>query len=96
MHSLLQTKEWAELRQKQGWRVHWIDEILVLEKPLPLGLSFLYVPEVDFFKINFAKYLPKLKEISQKSHSIFARFDFINQKNSFFGPKIEKILIARH
>ena len=92
MKSLLQTKEWANLKESQGWRVHWVDEILVLEKPLPFGLSFLYTPEVDFFKVNFSTFLPKIKEISQKSHSIFARLDFLNQKNSLFGPKIEKIL----
>jgi lipid II:glycine glycyltransferase (peptidoglycan interpeptide bridge formation enzyme) len=92
MQSLLQTKEWASLRESQGWRIHWADEILVLEKPLPFGLSFLYVPEVDFFKIDFAKFLPKIKEISNKSHSIFLRLDCLNQKNSVFGSKIEKIL----
>jgi lipid II:glycine glycyltransferase (peptidoglycan interpeptide bridge formation enzyme) len=95
MKSLLQTQEWASLKEQQGWSVHWVDEILVLEKPLPLGLSFLYVPEVDFFKINFQTFLPKIKEIIKKSHSIFTRLDFINQKNSFFGKKIEKILCAQ-
>jgi len=92
MQSLLQTKEWAELREKQGWKIHWVEGVLVLEKPLPFSLSFLYIPEVDFYKINFSKFLVKINEISVKSQSIFTRFDFINQKNSFFGEKIIKIL----
>ena len=92
MKSLLQTKEWAALRQSQGWKIHWLDEILVLEKPLPLGFSFLYAPEVDFFKIDFRKFLPKIKEISAKSNSIFTRLDFLNQKQTIYTQKIEKIL----
>ncbi|MEI6039896.1 MAG: peptidoglycan bridge formation glycyltransferase FemA/FemB family protein [Candidatus Berkelbacteria bacterium] len=92
MKSLLQTKEWAALRESQGWKIHWLDEILVLEKPLPFGLSFLYAPEVDFFQIDFRKFLPKIKEISVKSHSIFTRLDFLNQKYTVFNQKIENIL----
>ncbi len=96
MKSILQTKEWAALRESQGWKAHWVDEVLVLEKPLPLGFSFLYSPEVDFYKINFPKFLPKIKEISKKSHSIFLRLDFLNQKNSVFGGKITTILKKNH
>lgn len=104
MKSLLQTKEWAEFRQTQGWRVHWVDEILVLEKSLPLGLSFLYSPEVDFYKINWQKkddpstslrmtsFLQKVGQIAKNSNSVFLRLDFINQKNNFFGAKLENIL----
>lgn len=92
MKSLLQTKEWATLRESQGWKIHWLDDILVLEKPLPLGFSFLYVPEVDFFQIDFRKFIPKIKEISTKSNSIFTRLDFLNQKQTIYTQKIENIL----
>lgn len=92
MKSVMQTKEWAKLRESQGWRVHLVEDVFVLEKKLPFGFSFLYAPEVDFFTVNFTKFLPKIQEISKKSHTIFARVDFINQKNSLFGEKIAKIL----
>ncbi len=92
MKSLFQTKEWAVLREGQGWKIHWLDDILVLEKPLPFGFSFLYAPEVDFFHIDFRKFLPKIKEISFKSKSLFLRLDFLNQKQTIYAEKIEKIL----
>ena len=92
MKSLLQTQEWATFRETQGWRVHWVDEILVLEKPLPMGLSFLYAPEVDFFQINFNEFLPKIAEISKKSHSILLRIDCLNHNSAPYGEKISKIL----
>jgi len=88
MQSVLQTKEWAELRESQGWKAHWIENLLVLEKPLPLGLSFLYAPEVDFFAINLEKKLKKIKEIAQKSRAIFTRLDFINKNEGLFSSKI--------
>lgn len=88
MKSLLQTKEWAKLRESQGWRVHWVENILVLEKPLPMGLSFLYVPEVDFYKLEIAKNIEKIKEIAKKSQAIFIRLDILNKKNSKFSQII--------
>ncbi len=96
MQSILQTKEWAALREAQGWRVHWVDEILVLEKPLPLGLSFLYAPEVDFYQIDFQKNLSKIKEIAKNSHSIFLRLDFLNKIDAIYGQKITSILKNFH
>lgn len=88
MKSLLQTKEWAKLRESQGWRIHWVQDILVLEKPLPFSKSFLYVPELDFYQLEIAKNLEKIKEIAKKSQSIFIRLDILNKKNSKFGQII--------
>jgi lipid II:glycine glycyltransferase (peptidoglycan interpeptide bridge formation enzyme) len=92
MRSLLQTQEWATVKESQGWRVHWVEEILVLEKRLPLGLSFLYAPEVDFYKIKKDLFLAKIKEIAKKNKAIFTRLDLINQKSSKINEKIPKIL----
>jgi len=96
MKSLLQTHEWAALRESQGWRTHWIDNILVLEKPLFFGLSFLYSPEPDFFQIDFAKFLPKIKEIAQNSKAIFIRLDFLNKNETIYSQKITAILKKYH
>ena len=96
MQSILQTKEWAKLREAQGWQAYWVEEILILKKSLPFGFSFLYSPELDFYKINFQEFLPKIKEIAKKNHSIFLRLDFINQKNAFFGQKMTNILQKNH
>lgn len=92
MQSLLQTQEWAMVKENQGWRVHWVEEILVLEKSLPLGFSFLYAPEVDFYKIKNDTFYAKIKEIAKKNKTIFTRLDFINQKSSIINKKIPKIL----
>jgi len=92
MKSLLQTHDWAALRKAQGWRAHWVEEILVLEKPLPLGLSFLYAPEVDFYAAELTQNLAKIKEIARASRAIFARLDFLNKKDSVSSLKIIKIL----
>lgn len=94
MRSLLQTQEWAMVKQAQGWRVHWIEEILVLEKKLPFGLSFLYAPEVDFYKFStkLQKFYENTKKIANDSHAIFTRLDLINQKNNKINEKIAKIL----
>jgi len=69
--SLLQTKEWAALREGFGWQTHNVEDIFVLEKKLPLGKSFLYAPEVTF---NNIKSHPELSSegslgLSKMSHS---------------------------
>jgi len=104
MQSLLQTQEWASLRQGYGWQAHWVDNILVLEKPLPLGLSFLYSPEVDFYAIDWQKkedpstslrmptFLQKVQQIAKNSHAIFIRLDFLNKNNTIYSQKISKVL----
>lgn len=94
MKSVMQTKEWSELRQSQGWRVHEVEDVFVLEKKLPFGFSFLYAPEVDFMSIStkLQKIYENTKKIAKENRAIFTRFDFINQKNSLFGEKMVKIL----
>lgn len=90
MKSLLQTKQWADLRQSYGWQAHWIEDILVLEKPLPFGKSFLYVPEPDFGSIDFKVFMPKVAQIAKNSQSIFLRIDFINKKDEAIEKSLKK------
>jgi lipid II:glycine glycyltransferase (peptidoglycan interpeptide bridge formation enzyme) len=82
MSSLLQTKEWAGLRQSYGWKAYEIEGISVLQKELFLGKSFLYAPEVEWSAIkNIDKLLTKIKEIAQKNKTIFTRLEILDQNN---------------
>lgn len=91
MHSLLQTKEWAALRETQGWQAHWIDEILILEKKLPFGKSFLYAPEVDFNAINkLQDFLDNINKNTKNRHTIFIRLEILDK----FTTEIDQKMLA--
>lgn len=77
MKSLLQTKVWADFRQSQGWQIHWVGEILVLEKALPMGFSFLYAPELIL--ASFQDKAEELQVLLKKQKAIFLRLDFLDQ-----------------
>lgn len=84
MVSLLQTKEWADFKVRQGWKAHEIDNIFVLEKKLPFGQSFLYAPEIDFYTIvqqtgGFEYFLQNIENIRKISNPIFTRLEFIDK-----------------
>jgi len=81
MKSLLQTQEWATLKEKQGWKIHDPDEIFVLEKKLPLGKTFLYAPEVSFAQItDFNRFITKVDKIARNINSIFFRLELLDEK----------------
>jgi len=76
MKSLLQTKEWASFRETQGWKAYEIEENYVLLRPLALGKTFLYAPEIKLSDLEDIKeFLVKTKEIAQKNNAIFLRLD---------------------
>jgi len=66
MSSLLQTKEWATLRQAQGWQAYWVDDVLILQRNLFLGKSFLYAPEVAWRKLSQSQVIASLAKQSNK------------------------------
>jgi lipid II:glycine glycyltransferase (peptidoglycan interpeptide bridge formation enzyme) len=89
MKSLLQTQEWVDLKVSQGWKSHEVDGIFVLEKPLPMGLSFLYAPETEYKLLQNTKIYENVKKISQNSSTIFFRLEIIDPKGAPSGRKIE-------
>lgn len=46
MPSFLQSQQWAEFKQIQGWRSYRISGFFALERALPLGIKLLYFPEL--------------------------------------------------
>jgi len=91
MKSLLQTEEWAELKSAQGWKAHNFDNIYILEKPLPLGFSFLYAPEVEWTSIrNFQNFLENIKKIAEESQSLFFRLEILDEKRDEIVKKLDE------
>jgi lipid II:glycine glycyltransferase (peptidoglycan interpeptide bridge formation enzyme) len=84
MTSLLQTKQWAELKASQGWKTHHIElsgqtePISVLERELAFGTTMLYAPEVILEK-TAAKHLEELAEKCRKEapNAIFFRLELM-------------------
>lgn len=68
MKSLLQTRQWAALRQAQGWEVHEVEDIFVLEKKLPMGKNFLYVPEIEWAKVE--NNVIAIRQLAEKQSNI--------------------------
>ncbi len=83
MKSVLQTENWARLKEKQSWVIHKIGDFYVLEKKLPLALSFLYAPELDLedLKNNFKKILKEVGDISKSEKTIFFRIEPLKENN---------------
>lgn len=96
MKSLLQTKEWAALRESQGWQAHSIEGIFVLEKKLPMGKSFLYAPEVNFEEIDsersrrMSDFLSKIQEIAENSNKVFLRLEILDQNSEEIITKLKE------
>jgi len=65
--SLLQTEEWAGLKETQGWQSFNIEGVYVLKKQLPLGLSFLYAPEVTWEQAQRSQVIASMAKQSELS-----------------------------
>ena len=93
MTSLLQTRGWVDLKVSQGWRNHEVDGVFVLEKPLPLGLSFLYAPEASWeckALHILAIFLEKIQKIAKDRNSIFLRLEILDEKRPEIIEKLKK------
>lgn len=75
--SILQTKEWAQLKEKYGQKPHWISDVLVLEHKLPLKKSFLYAPEIDQVQLHDMD-KAKFDELGKQTGAVFARIEIVN------------------
>lgn len=96
MESIFQSKEWEEFKLKTGYqKSYWIDEILVLQKSLPLGYSMLYSPmasqsQIDRITNNESgikdEFLSEINKIAKENDSIFYRLelDILFNPNSIF------------
>lgn len=95
MSSFLQSKPWADFRQQLGWRTHWVNGILVLERPLSLGQNFLYAPQVklDVRKLAVRNLVENIKSINLTRQPIFFRLEVSNEyplKNTKIIQELKK------
>lgn len=89
--SLLQTKEWANFRQTQGWQAHHIDNISILEKNLPFGKSFLYAPEVEYRDIeNLENILEYIKKNVKNTQTIYFRLEILDEFDEKICQKLKE------
>lgn len=75
--SLLQTSQWAQLKEKNGWQAFEVEHVWVLVKTLPGGKSFLYAPEVEWNKI--VNIITNIKNILEKHRPIFIRLEILDK-----------------
>ncbi|HEY1074859.1 MAG TPA: peptidoglycan bridge formation glycyltransferase FemA/FemB family protein [Patescibacteria group bacterium] len=73
--SFLQSDIWGSFRETQGWHAHKLEDVLILERPLPLGKSFLYAPEVFHHPSLLITLLPAIYEVAQRRNSLFFRLE---------------------
>ena len=99
MKSLLQTPEWVNLKVSQGWLSHEIEGIFVLEKSLPLGLSFLYAPEVTWEQVQCSQVIASVAKQSERSPRpagarddgvIFLRLEIIDENSAEIVKKLRE------
>lgn len=95
--SILQTKEWAQLKEKYGQKPHWISDVLVLEHKLPLKKCFLYAPEIDQVQLHDMD-KPKLDELAKKTGALFARVEIVNpvsQRADYLNESLKDFIKSR-
>lgn len=87
----MQTQEWADLKVAQGWQSYNVEGVFVLEKPLPIGQSFLYAPETSWEALsNFENFLENIKENIKKSGTLFLRLEILDKKNEEIIQKLKE------
>ncbi|MCX6808350.1 MAG: peptidoglycan bridge formation glycyltransferase FemA/FemB family protein [Candidatus Berkelbacteria bacterium] len=89
MNNIFQSSEWEKFKLETGYqKSFWVEDVLILEKKLPLGYSMLYSPMVSKSQVNqltsksVSQFSEELKKIANEDNSIFYRleFDFQDQK----------------
>ncbi len=79
MNNIFQSKEWGEFKLSTGYQKSYrVNNILVLEKSLPLRQSMLYSPMVSADSLHEIKekaFLSEIETIGKKANSIFYRLE---------------------
>ena len=101
----LQSWQWGDFQQKLGRKIwHWavkennktIVQALVVKRPLPMGLSYLYCPRGPFFGVYNQKALELLtnsvKSTAKKEKAVFFRLEPI-QKIGFISSKLRVLSV---
>ncbi len=82
--SIFQTPEWEKFKLQTGWQKSYrVDDVLVLQKNLPMGRTMLYSPRVSKYQVSSIKYdvfLEKIREIADTNNTIFYRLEIDDLK----------------
>lgn len=77
--SIFQTPEWEEFKLKTGYQKSYhVEDILVLQKDLPLGFSMLYSPmvsELQYKAIKSKEFVAEIKKIAKECNALFYRLE---------------------
>lgn len=97
MKSLLQSNLWANFKKKYGWIVHEIEGVKILEKRLPFGKSFFYIPEITSTQhslFGIKEFLKKVAPLARARKAIFLRIEPLEEdvriKNIFHKNGFKK------
>lgn len=89
MQSIFQSEEWEKFKLKTGYqKSYWVDDVLVLQKNLPLGYSMLYSPmagsRIQDTEFSSQHFVDQIKKIAKENKSMFFRLelDIPKQLNS--------------
>ena len=84
--SIFQSNEWEDFKLKTGFEKSYrVDDILILQKKLPLGKTLLYSPMVPQYQVSSIKYqvfLEEIKNIAEENNSIFYRLEINAPRNT--------------
>lgn len=79
MNSLFQTPEWEQFKLATGYQESYrVDDVLVLQKRLPMGRSMLYTPMASIgqrSKVKGQNFISKIKDIASENKSTFYRLE---------------------
>lgn len=84
MESIFQSKEWEEFKLATGYaKSYWVEDILVLQKELPLGRTMLYSPMVSGEaatsimgnELSIKGFIDQIRGIAARENSIFFRLE---------------------
>ena len=91
--SLFQTPEWEQFKCTTGYQKSYrVDDVLVLQKQLPLGRSLLYSPMLNSAQksvVRSQSFLSKIKDIARETNSIFYRLEIDDSSDQADSYKLK-------
>src|SRR3990167_3475305 len=89
MKNIFQSLEWEQFKLKTGYaKSYWVEDVLVLQKKLPLGFSMLYSPMVDEstqYTVHSSQFNERIRKIGRENNAIFYRLELNIPKTADCG-----------
>ncbi|MBI3261097.1 peptidoglycan bridge formation glycyltransferase FemA/FemB family protein [Candidatus Berkelbacteria bacterium] len=77
--SFLQSRQWALFKKQSGWKFHNIQSVIGLSKQLPLGIYFLYFPEIMLPDEKLKTFVKAVRYFCVNQGFAFARLEFFEE-----------------